>query len=387
MPKVFISYRRDDSGYGTDPVWDYLRRQFGDRNVFLDVGSVPLGVDFRQDIKQQIADHDVVLVMIGPRWAQIMQERVSQSNDYVRIEIEFAFALNKLIIPVLVMGASLPDFTGLPPTIQNLQWRNAAEVRRQPDFENDCAKLAQSIRDYFEQITKSNSLSLLPQPFDWINIARKGFTIAKYPLTNAQYRLFIDAGGYKNQEWWTEIGWTQREKGNWTTPQFWMDKQWNGADHPVVGISWYEAIAFCLWLSHMTGENITLPTSMQWISAAQGEDNRKFPWGNEWHCNSCNNSIVPCQSKRTTPVRWYETKGDSPYGVVDMAGNVWEWCRTADYSDITDDIDSAADRRMMFGGSWMDSALRRFRCDGRYGDFPFVRYPNVGLRLALHSEN
>lgn len=146
--KIFISYRRADTPYVTDHIYDYMRVQFGEGNVFLDVGSVPFGVDFRQYLNEQIADHEVVLVMIGPQWAQMIRDRAGRTDDFVRIEIESALRLNKLIIPVRVMGAELPDFSTLPASIQDLQWRNAAEIRRQPDFAGDCARLAQGIKEY-----------------------------------------------------------------------------------------------------------------------------------------------------------------------------------------------------------------------------------------------
>lgn len=77
MTKIFISYRRDDSQYVTDSIHDYLKAHFGDENVFLDVESIPFGVNFREYLAEQIAAHDVVLVIIGPDWARIMQERAN----------------------------------------------------------------------------------------------------------------------------------------------------------------------------------------------------------------------------------------------------------------------------------------------------------------------
>ncbi len=418
MSKIFISYRRADSAYVTDNVYSYMRGQFGEGNVFLDVGSVPFGVDFRAYLNEQIAVHDVVLVMIGPQWAQIMQERATRADDFVRIEIESALAQGKLVIPVRVMGAALPDFSTLPAKIQDLQWLNAAEIRRQPDFDGDCARLAQSIRDYFVRLSasapkpqvvitselvvskgtlKPRSRDLLPQPFDWIEIPGKGYSIAKYPVTNAQFKLFVDAGGYTNRQWWTEAGWDARSKGweflfaklvesgkAWSQPRYWTDVKWNGAEQPVVGVSWYEAVAYCLWLTENTGEQIMLPTEDQWQYAAQGDDGRAYPWGNEWDCQKCNNSVSPCKSDRTTPVRQYEGKGDSPFGVVDMAGNVLEWCLT-DYDNLTNDIHSAANSRVLRGGSWGNFHSDFFRCEYRNWGSPRNWVGYGGFRLALSS--
>ena len=158
-----------------------MTRHIGKDNVFLDVGSILFGVDFRTYLNDQIAAHDVVLVIIGPDWAQIMGERAGQQNDFVRIEIESALKQNKLVIPVLVKNATMPDFSQLPETVQDLQWRNSATVRRQPDLESDCTRLAEGIRQYAESVglgtsskttssTRSRSADILPAPFAWIEI-------------------------------------------------------------------------------------------------------------------------------------------------------------------------------------------------------------------------
>lgn len=242
------------------------------------------------------------------------------------------------------------------------------------------------------------TLSLLPAPFDWIEIPKKGYSIAKYPVTNAQFAKFIEAGGYKQQKWWTDAGWEAKAKGwdwdsqqskwvetnkAWTEPRYWNDSKWNGDTQPVVGVSWYESIAFCLWLSEATGEKIMLPTEEQWQYAAQGDEGRTYPWGNDWDCKRCSNSVEPCDSNVTTPVTQYEgkTKGDSPFGVVDMAGNVWEWCLT-DYEKKTNDINSHATYRVRRGGSWFSLNSDSFRCDDRSGFNPHFGSYFIGFRLS-----
>ncbi|MCL4249308.1 MAG: SUMF1/EgtB/PvdO family nonheme iron enzyme [Anaerolineae bacterium] len=227
------------------------------------------------------------------------------------------------------------------------------------------------------------SVDLLPAPFAWIEIPKKGYSIAKYPVTNAQFAKFIEAGGYREKQWWTEAGWKQRSNDKWTEPRFWNDSKWNGEEQPVVGVSWYEAVAFCLWLSEVTGEKIMLPTEDQGQYAAQGDDGRDYPWGKQWDASRCNNNVDGKGIGKTTPVQQYEGKGDSPFGVVDMAGNVWEWCLT-DYDNKTNDINSNATLRVLRGGSWNDLSSVIFRCDLRLRNFPLLRNLNLGFRLA-HS--
>jgi formylglycine-generating enzyme required for sulfatase activity len=235
---------------------------------------------------------------------------------------------------------------------------------------------------------------ILPEPFAWVEIPGKNFSIARYPLTNAQFAGFVEAGGYDQRQWWTDAGWDAKEQGlaldwgtgkgvpttTWTMPRYWGDSQFNGAEQPVVGVTWYEALAYCRWLSSETGETITLPTEDQWQYAAQGDDGRKYPWGEEWDCTRCNNSVKPCQSDRTTPVRHYEGKGDSPLGVVDMSGNVWEWCLT-DYENKTNDPDSPANSRVIKGGGWFMFTKADYRCNFRYYDAPFGCYNFRGFRI------
>jgi formylglycine-generating enzyme required for sulfatase activity len=248
-------------------------------------------------------------------------------------------------------------------------------------------------------IVKPRSQDLMPAPFAWIEIPggqgtmqtnqakvtltipTERYWIAKYPVTNAQYAVFINDGGYQEKKWWTERGWQAQKKENRTEPRFWHKPPWNQGDHPVVGISWFEAVAFCLWLSDQTAETIMLPTEAQWQYAAQGNYRRVYPWGNEWDCQRCNNSVIPCNSRQTTAVTHYEGKGDSPFGVVDMAGNVQEWCLT-DYKTNKNDITLDADYRVLRGGAWYFSYTDYFRCGYRDGYDPHYWYNDRGFRLS-----
>jgi formylglycine-generating enzyme required for sulfatase activity len=198
------------------------------------------------------------------------------------------------------------------------------------------------------------------------------FAIATYPVTNEQYAHFIAAGGYKQRDWWDDDGWQLRQKHGWTEPRYWTDPNWNPADRPVVGISWYEAMAFCRWLGALTGQPITLPTEAQWQRATQGDDGREFPWGselpNDRRCNWNRNL------DETTPVTHYPA-GASPYGVMDMSGNVWEWLLTGWYSGTASDpvAGDVREPRLLRGGSWSSDSPLSLRVFHRHPQDPNAR--------------
>jgi formylglycine-generating enzyme required for sulfatase activity len=149
------------------------------------------------------------------------------------------------------------------------------------------------------------------------------FMIGKYPVTNEEFKAFIEDGGYTEKEFWTDAGWEWKEKNQISAPRFWHDVKWNRPNFPVVGVSWFEAMAYANWLSKKTGKNHRLPTEAQWEKAARGTDAREYPWAKEFNEDNCNS--VECGLDRTSPVGIFPN-GESPYGCMDMAGNVWEWC-------------------------------------------------------------
>jgi formylglycine-generating enzyme required for sulfatase activity len=134
-----------------------------------------------------------------------------------------------------------------------------------------------------------------------------------------------------------------------------------------------------------------LPTEEQWQYAAQGDDGREYPWGNEWDGSKCNNAVSgewfgflkskpEGHGKQTTLVTAYEGKGDSPFGVVDLAGNVWEWCLT-EYESGSNDL-NRTNVRVRRGGSWDNYFMDYFRVSARGRISPDVRNILIGFRLA-----
>ena len=161
------------------------------------------------------------------------------------------------------------------------------------------------------------------QPQHTLTLPR--YELGKTPVTNFQFRPFLEGDGYTNQAYWDADGWRWREQAQRKAPGHWHDAKWNGAYQPVVGVTWYEALAYACWLSVQTGMAFRLPTEAMWEKAARGPDGRIYPWGNTWEAGRANTDEA--KLGKTTPVGQYPS-GASPYGALDMSGNVWEWCST-----------------------------------------------------------
>jgi hypothetical protein len=146
--RIFLSYRRSDSAGQAGRLNDALVARFGEGSVFHDVSSIEAGDDFVRALTAAVADSDVMLVVIGPRWAAAGPDgagsRLHDSQDFVRVEVSTAFALGKRLIPVLVGGATLPDATALPEDLQPLTRRQAIELR-DSSWRTDMEALQQSL--------------------------------------------------------------------------------------------------------------------------------------------------------------------------------------------------------------------------------------------------
>jgi len=151
MPRIFISYRRADSGVFTGRIHDQLKVRFGVNNVFRDVYNIPAGSDFRTVLNQEVGNTDVCLVIIGPQWSNITdsqgKRRLDDPNDFVRIEVEEALKNPKTrVIPVLVDNANMPVAEELPTSMAELAYRNAVKVRTDPDFPHDMQTLIRHLK-------------------------------------------------------------------------------------------------------------------------------------------------------------------------------------------------------------------------------------------------
>ena len=396
MSKILISYRREDSADVTGRIYDRLIQVFP-QSVFRDVDSIPLGVDFRTYLDEQVAKCDVFLAVIGRDWMKAKgrkgKSRLEDPGDFVRIEIESALKRQIPVIPVLVQGAKIPEAARLPVSLQDVSYRNGIVVRPDPDFHKDMDRLIAHLKRPIQGITEAPSgpeisPKSLPRvatgpgsspPDDMVKIPKGPFLygdektrvvidydywIDEFLVTNEKYRAFIEADGYENQQYWSDDGWKWRTEKNIARPEYWSNETWNKPDHPVVGVSYYEAEAYANWAGKR------LPTEQEWEKAARGEDGRQYPWGEEFDKTRCNSSQSGIG--KTTPVIQYPN-GVSPYGCYDIAGNVWEWC--------DDWYDKKGGLRVFRGGSWLNTP-ELLRVSFRYWTNPDNRGSVIGFRLA-----
>jgi len=203
------------------------------------------------------------------------------------------------------------------------------------------------------------------------------YYIARTPITNAQYAVFVKATDHE-----LPMNWKRRRPPS------------GKEDHPVVYVSWYDAVVYCNWLAELTSKPYRLPSEAEWEKAARGTDGRIYPWGDEWHSERCNSAEAGPGD--TTSVRAYPA-GASPYGVLDMAGNVWEWTRSLwgqsqekpDFGypyhpgDGREDLEAGGDVRRVLRGGALCTGERTVRCASRSGYDLNFRGMFFGFRLCV----
>ena len=184
------------------------------------------------------------------------------------------------------------------------------------------------------------------------NTARevKPFWIDEYPVTNAQYKQFVQATGYRS-------------------PKFWSEGRLNDPEQPVVGVSWYDAFKFAAFAGK------SLPTKDQWEKAVRGAKGKPYPWGDELSEEHANFG-QPDATDAVTSVDAHPTNV-SEYGVRGAVGNVWEWTESPDPAD--------GEQRVICGGSWCDPQ-EFVRCDTHLAAYPKDKYDNIGFRCVRTAD-
>lgn len=163
MPKMFLSYRQADSIDITGRVYDRLTAHFGKDSVFMDVDSIPLGVDFRTFLSDWVSKCDLLIAMIGDQWLNARDSegnpRLGNPADFVTIEISAAMKRGIPVIPILVGQATMPKHYELPEIISDLAYRNAAEVRSGRDFHYYMDRVIKAIENQFPAKSAKQEIS------------------------------------------------------------------------------------------------------------------------------------------------------------------------------------------------------------------------------------
>jgi formylglycine-generating enzyme required for sulfatase activity len=278
-------------------------------------------------------------------------------------------------------------------------------------------------RDFDELVRVLAGPFLMGEGREQHELKLSAFQIGRYPATNAQYLRFVEMDGYRNADFWREAirtgFWRDGQfKGSWDDEPrdrpFDYGEPYSLPNHLVLGITWYEALAYCRWLTEVwrkeskiaPDEAVRLPTEAEWEKAAcgpsidpsassgRGTDGRRYPWGDEFNPAGCNMSDIGIG---TTSVVGMFPDGASPYGCLDMAGNVLEWTNSLwgadwekpefkypyDPDEGRGDLE-ASDRvlRVLRGGAFFSDA-RLVRCAYRSWYYPHFRDHDVGFRVVV----
>lgn len=406
MVRIFISYSRQNIDAAKFIATELTK--YG-AEVFIDYESLQVGRHFPEQLAKEIERCHAMVFLVSEQ---------ATASQWVVAEVLYAFKNRKPILPVSLDASELPRSLFFLVGIQQIdftKWQDTNEAVR------STRKVAEALRTTLQgkaRTKPTGSLAsakptgplaptivkpewvgkLIPEPFEWCVVPAgmvqleptrqpddylrqkqpfevAEFRIARCPITNAQFEVFVtDSYGWRDASWWefSEDALAWRKEHRQSEAAAFKEC----ADCPRETVSWYAAVAFTRWLSGKTGEKITLPTEQQWQRAAQGDDGRMYPWGNEWNAAKCN--LWESGIGATTPVAHYPA-GAGPYGVLDLSGNVWEWCLT-DFNTGLADLEGM-NFRVLRGGSWNDdsshvSCAHRSRTDPGSGNF------RRGFRLA-----
>jgi formylglycine-generating enzyme required for sulfatase activity len=232
---------------------------------------------------------------------------------------------------------------------------------------------------------------------------KKAFAIQKYPVTNVQFKRFIDEQGYEREELWSKDGWSWR-MGTYVSgakedhekrflerrpaqkrhePYYWRDTKWNNPLAPVTGVTWFEAEAYANWLADKLECKVRFPTEYEWERAARGTNGREYAWGSGFNIKKANcaafweqddnaNFAFYIDEAGTSIVGQFD-EGKTPENVNDLSGNTWEW--TSSWWE-TEQVN-----RVLRGGSWSNH-YTYIRCSNRTGGLPDNFSSDVGFRLV-----
>lgn len=444
MTKIFISYRRQDTLPIAGRIYDRLSSKFGAERVFMDIDSIPFGVDFHGWLDGEVSKASIVLALIGAGWIDARDEtgerRLDNPDDFVRIEIESALRRDIPLVPVLIGGAQMPKAGELPDTLRSLARRNAAFVDMARDFHMHMDRLIAGLEWHLNGQPSTTAGSRPDSPVQSTTSQERGKAQLITPGSGESFRdapfapemVVVPAGEFRmgstqseidalvkesNSDWYRKEGpqhkviiskpfaigvcpvtfaeWDAAQADNdWQRitgiePRKPKDFGWDRGDRPVIDVSWDDAQAYVKWLSEKTGKDYCLPTEAQWEYACRAGTATPFWWGSSINTNQANYNGNPPLSggkkgeyrNKTLPVKSFQP---NPWGLYQVHGNVWEWCaddlRPYSVDTVTDPVGHGSNRALR-GGSWGNIA-RDVRAASRLAGARGGRFSYVGFRCA-----
>jgi formylglycine-generating enzyme required for sulfatase activity len=370
MSKVFISYRRDDSAGYAHAIHSKLGQYFSKDQVFMDVDTVEPGVDFVRVIEEAVGECDVLIALIGKRWASVdsgTTSRLHDPEDFVGLEISTALARDIRVVPVLVDGITMPSEKMLPPALKALtrrqameishtryeydvgqvisairgilghdkrhtdvEERNAGEERNRANREVEQPKIQTStgqlvlerletrldpgavFRDKLEDSSQGPEMMVIPTgTFRMGDLQSKRWTVTEKPVHEVKILKPFAMGRY-------EVTFEEYDRFAAAIGRKLPDDGGLGRGRqPVINVSWDEALAFTDWLSNKTAKRYRLPSEAEWEYAARGGTETPYWWGDKMKPGMAN-----CNRNEPSLVGSFPA---NPFGLYDIVGNVGEW--------------------------------------------------------------
>lgn len=386
--RIFCSHSSQDNAWCRELVVA-LQGAGADLDIWYDEQGLTGGAVWVQTLQRELQARDVFLLIVSPD---------SWNSTWVQEEIQLALATRRTILPVLHKPADVGGFLLTRQWVDVIGLDAPAAARKvlaalgspvvfpAPVAPKQVVAAPQIVPPRLQQLgfvgRQIDRVAIITPPMcevpagafiagtdprrepeaaehdepqRSIEVAR--FFIGRTPVTVAEYAFAVAAGGMPEPRDWA--------------------RQSQQPDHPVVQISWKQAQGYVGWLAQTTGEPWRLPTEEEWEKAARGTDGRIYPWGDQWDPSRANTSEGGPES--TTPVGAYPA-GASPYGALDMAGNVNEWCGIPSNSPLARP-GGAAGTGYLAGGSWNDSPAMA-RAAHRSQLFMGERTEDTGFRLV-----
>jgi formylglycine-generating enzyme required for sulfatase activity len=392
--RIFISHAHEDRQVAQRLASDL--RKHG-HNVWIAPDSIELGESWVSAIDRGLHNSGVFLALLSP--AAVKSPWVKSET---RVAIQLEHQKKMRVLPVMLKPCDTSDLSTFIASYQIISFTNRYEkalpellvelgssrarvaaqaIARRLQGNNGKTRWAKQVRI---DVPICMELLRVPAGSFWMGshperdadaqeneqprhrVKLTDFYIARTPITNLQYAMFAQA--------------TQRD---FKLPE-------GKEEHPAVNVSWHDAVAFCAWLSQLTGFQFSLPTEAEWEKAARGTDGRIYPWGDEFDAKRLNS--YESGIRGTTPAGKYSPEHDSPYGIADLCGNVWEWC--ADwYADdeyarrsrtkVTDPMGPEAGTMKVLRGGAFDFNKGAMRCAYRAANSPFERSYDYGFRVVM----